>query len=60
MPHLNKTGPLGDGEQSGRGLGECTQHSTNELMGKLGKGMAKRRNAGGGVGMGIRRKSEKR
>lgn len=60
MPHLNKTGPLGDGAKSGRGLGDCSQHSTSEMLAKLGQGQAKRRNMGGGEGMGKRRRSEKK
>jgi len=59
MPHLSKTGPKGDGAKTGRGLGDCTQHSTDELLAKLGRGEAKRRNAGGGEGKGRRQRSEK-
>ncbi|HUW04892.1 MAG TPA: DUF5320 family protein [Williamwhitmania sp.] len=59
MPHLSKTGPQGNGEKTGRGLGDCAQHSTDEMLAKLGRGQAKRRNAGGGEGKGKRRRSEK-
>jgi hypothetical protein len=60
MPHLNKTGPKGEGAKTGRGLGECAQHTTSEMLDKLGKGLAKRRNAGGGEGKGKRLRSEKK
>jgi hypothetical protein len=57
MPKLNGTGPEGDGSISGRQLGNCWTTSTNEKLQKLGKGLGKRRNSGGGEGLGRRIKS---
>jgi hypothetical protein len=56
MPKLNGTGPEGKGPKKGRGLGKCEEVSDEELKKKLGKGMAKRRKAGGGEGQGKRLK----
>jgi hypothetical protein len=54
MPKLDGTGPDGKGSDSGRKLGKCNPKSDDELLGKLGKGMGKKRNAGGGTGQGKR------
>lgn len=47
MPKMNGTGPEGEGPKTGRGLGKCNNVSQEELLQKLGKGMGKRRKAGG-------------
>jgi hypothetical protein len=55
MPHLNHSGPEGQGHKTGRMLGKC--HKTeSELQekGQFGIGQAKRRNASGGTGKGKR------
>lgn len=54
MPHLDGTGPEGDGSSKGRQLGQCTNKPSEEKMQKLGKGMGKRRKKGGGDGNGKR------
>jgi len=54
MPKMNGTGPDGQGPRTGRGLGKCKDVSGNEQEKKIGKGMGKRRKAGGGQGMGKR------
>ena len=54
MPKMNGTGPEGQGPKTGRGLGKCNKASKQELNKEIGKGMAKRRKAGGGEGMGKR------
>ena len=61
MPHLNSTGPNGEGSKDGRKLGAC--HKTDaekKEEGKLGKGQGKRRNSGGGIGQGKRLKYDSR
>lgn len=57
MPRLDGTGPEKQGPKTGRGLGKCSDVSTKEALGKLGKGMGLRRKAGGGEGQGKRLKS---
>jgi len=57
MPQLDGTGPDSQGEQTGRGLGKCIEHSNEEALEKLGKGMGKRHKSGGGQGRGKRLKS---
>ncbi|MFW5793296.1 MAG: DUF5320 family protein [Bacteroidota bacterium] len=57
MPKLDKTGPDGDAPLSGRKLGSCNSCTDEEKLEKLGKGMGKKRNSGGGRGMGKRLKS---
>jgi hypothetical protein len=57
MPRLDGTGPKKQGPKTGRGLGKCSAVSTEEALGKLGKGMGLRRKAGGGEGQGKRLKS---
>ena len=59
MPNIDKTGPEGNGPDSGRKLGECSSMSNDEKLQKLGKGMGKRRKSGGGCGQGKRLKSSK-
>ncbi len=54
MPKLDGTGPDGKGNDEGRKLGKCKPKSDNELLKKLGKGMGKKRKAGGGTGQGKR------
>jgi len=56
MPHLDRTGPEGEGPATGRGLGKCRKGKKNDLD-KLGKGQGKRRQSGGGKGEGRRLKS---
>ena len=51
---MNGTGPDGQGPRTGRGLGKCKDVSRNEQEKNIGKGMGKRRKAGGGQGMGKR------
>lgn len=57
MPKLDGTGPEGDGSQSGRKLGKCSNATDEEKLQKLGKGMGKKRNSGGGKGKEKRIKS---
>jgi hypothetical protein len=57
MPQLNGTGPDGKGPKTGRGLGQCKEHSPEDLQNSLGKGQGKRRKTGGGKGEGKRLKS---
>ena len=59
MPKLDGTGPEGDGSQTGRKLGKCSKTTDDEKLKKLGKGMGKKRNSGGGNGKGNRLKSGK-
>jgi hypothetical protein len=54
MPQMNGTGPEGKGSATGRGLGKCKNHKDEEVPKKLGKGMGKRRQSGGGEGKGKR------
>ena len=56
MPKMNGTGPEGKGSATGRGLGKCKKHTSDELLEKLGTGQAKRRKEGGGDGKGKRLK----
>ncbi len=57
MPKLDGTGPAGEGSQSGRKLGKCSDGTDEEKVMALGKGMGKKRNSGGGQGKGKRLKS---
>jgi len=50
MPRLDGTGPEGRGRGTGRKLGDCAEHTKEELLEKLGKGEGKRRRSGGGEG----------
>ncbi len=54
MPRMNGTGPEGKGPKTGRGLGRCKKKPDEEDVSKLGKGMGKKRKAGGGTGKGKR------
>jgi len=57
MPHLNGTGPNGEGSKAGRKLGECHKTEAEQKeVGELGKGQGKRRKSGGGTGHGKRLK----
>ena len=57
MPKLDGTGPAGEGSQTGRKLGKCSEETAKEKLQKLGKGMGVKRNSGGGKGKGSRLKS---
>lgn len=45
MPRLDGTGPEGRGSGTGRQLGNCAEHTKEELLEKLGKGEGKRRHS---------------
>jgi hypothetical protein len=55
MPAIDKTGPAGQGEMTGRGLGFCKIQKKEDIA-RLGKGMGKRRKSGSGDGRGKRLK----
>jgi len=57
MPRLDGSGPVGEGSGTGRKLGKCSSASDAEKLQRLGKGMGKKRNSGGGEGQGKRLKS---
>jgi len=57
MPRLNGAGPEGQGHQTGRKIGKCSELTDEEKLLKLGKGIGKRRKFGGGQGQGKRLKS---
>lgn len=57
MPKLNGTGPEGEGSQTGRKLGKCSNATDKEKLEKLGQGMGKKRNSQGEYGEGKRLKS---
>jgi len=57
---MNGTGPDKAGKMTGRGLGFCKDHTDEEIRQKLGKGLAQRRQEGGGQGHGKRLKSGNR
>lgn len=57
MPKLDRTGPDGEGSQTGRKLGKCSTATDEEKLEKLGKGMGKKRKSRGEVGEGKRRRS---
>jgi len=59
MPKLDGTGPEGEGRQTGRKLGYCSENQPNEQLQKLGVGMGKRRKSGGGKGKAKRLQSAK-
>ena len=50
MPQMNGSGPDGKGPKTGRGLGNCNQDSSGDLLSKLGIGQGKRRKADGRPG----------
>lgn len=56
MPQLNQTGPDSEGPGSGRALGRCRNNKQSDESFSHGRGMAKRRNSGGGEGRGKRKK----
>jgi hypothetical protein len=53
MPQMNGTGPEKKGPQTGRKLGACSDYREKDSS-LFGKGIGKRRNSGGGMGMGKR------
>lgn len=57
MPKLDGKGPEGQGSQTGRKLGNCSNATDEEKLQHLGKGMGKKRNSGGGAGKGTRLQS---
>lgn len=57
MPQMDGSGPEAKGEATGRGLGKCREVSPAEALEKLGTGMGKRRQSGGGAGQGKRLKA---
>lgn len=57
MPHLDNTGPEGQGQGTGRQLGRCSNLTENEKLQVLGKGLGKKRKAKGSQGFGKRLKS---
>lgn len=57
MPHLDRTGPEGQGPASGRRLGKCSNLNLEEKLTGMGQGMGLRRHAGGGMGLGRRLRS---
>jgi len=57
MPRLNGTGPEGEGSGTGRKLGRCIRTTDAEKLQRLGTGMGKRHQSGGGEGRGKRLKS---
>jgi len=59
MPKLDGTGPEGKGAGTGRKLGKCSKMNDEEKAKHVGKGMGKRRKAGGGQGKGKRGNSGK-
>lgn len=59
MPRMDGTGPEGEGRGTGRKLGRCSHLSDEEKLKQLGKGLGKRRKAGGGDGSGKRKKEGK-
>ncbi len=57
MPRQDRTGPLGNGPKSGRGLGKCNPNSQGQSFGTgggmgRGSGRGMGRNSGGGRFMG--------
>jgi hypothetical protein len=55
MPHLNGTGPLGKGQKTGRGIGNCSE-SKIDFLSKLGKGLGLKKKNGCDKGLGKRLK----
>lgn len=47
MPRMDGIGPVGQGQSTGRKLGNCSNLTNEEKLEKLGVGMGKRRKAGG-------------
>jgi len=57
MPKLDGSGPLGQGSNEGRKLGNCSTQTDEEKLKKLGLGMGKGRKAGNALGKGKRLQS---
>ncbi len=57
MTKMNGMGPDGHGPATGRKFGKCIEHSSDDLLSKLGKGLGKRRKAVGESGKGKRLKA---
>ena len=57
MPRLDGKGPEGKGSRTGRKLGKCSEATPEEKLEKLGKGMGRKRHAGGGKVKGRRLQS---
>jgi hypothetical protein len=55
MPRMNGKGPENNGAQTGRKLGTCADNQQHDVS-LFGKGMGKRKNSGGGLGLGKRLK----
>ena len=55
MPNFDKTGPQGDGPNTGRGMGDCNDNQPNTPTNQRGFGRGLRRGFGGGFGRGLRR-----
>ncbi len=53
MPKMDGKGPQKEGPKAGRKLGACSDDKEKQEL-FLGKGMGKRRNSGGGSGLGKR------
>jgi hypothetical protein len=52
---MDGKGPEKKGSQTGRKLGICSDHEEKDVS-MFGKGMGKRKNSGGGIGLGKRLK----
>ncbi len=59
MPKMNGTGPTGQGSETGRKLGNCSNETDEEKVKKLGVGMGKGRKVGNVAGQGKRLQSGK-
>lgn len=57
MPHLNGSGPEGQGSKTGRGLGRCKRTPDEEALQRLGKGMGRKRKSMEGQGKAKRLKA---
>lgn len=55
MPGRDRTGPLGQGEMTGRGLGLCNGENTNLYGSGLGRGLGRGIRRGAGMGFASRR-----
>ena len=52
MPGRNRTGPLGQGAMSGRGLGDCRGTAAYDEAPAFGRGRGRGMGGGGGMGRG--------
>lgn len=60
MPHLNHTGPEGEGPKTGRKLGKCIKKKEEtDNSNELGTSRGMRKHSGSGIGKGKRLKSNK-